>query len=156
MDNLNTVIQNPGSKLAFRVWLGIEYCSLHPKGRFISQMPAFAFLIRGSQQELLNIYNYKVAIISEIFFNLNIPLVNACVMKCFAINLLNKTALIILHVAVKQAREIVPIRKLEESLIQDSWVSTLILFSRMSYCFFEKGQQTFKVPYTEQSHLMRA
>lgn len=72
-------------------------------------------------------------------------------MNCFAINLLNKTALIILHVAVKQAREIVPIRKLEESLIYDSWVSTLILFSRVSYWFFEKGHQTYKMPCTDQS-----
>lgn len=41
-------------------------------------------------------------------------------MNCFAINLLNKMSLIILHFAVKQAREIVPIWKLEESLIYDS------------------------------------
>lgn len=74
-------------------------------------------------------------------------------MNCSASNLLNKTALIILHVAVKQAREIVPIRKLEESHIYDNWISTLILFSRMSYWFFEQGHQTYKVPYAEQRHL---
>lgn len=80
----------------------------------------------------------SVAIICEIFCNLNIPLANACVMNCFAINLLNKTAIIILHVAVKQAREISPIWKLGVNLIYDSWVSTLILFSRMSYQFLKK------------------
>lgn len=81
----------------------------------------------------------KVAIICEIFCNLNIPLVNAFVMNCFAIDLLNKAALIILHVAVKQARQIVPTRKLEKSLIYDSlWVSTPILFSGMSCWFLKK------------------
>lgn len=74
-------------------------------------------------------------------------------MNCFAINLLNKTALIILHVAVKQSKEIAPIRKLEESLIYDSWVSTPILFSRMSCWFFEKGHQNDKVPYIQRRHL---
>lgn len=74
-------------------------------------------------------------IICKLFCNLNISLVNACVTKCFVIHLLDDAVLIIQHVAIKQAREIVPIRELEENPIYDSLINTLILFSRMSYQF---------------------
>lgn len=56
-------------------------------------------------------------------------------MKCFVINWLNNTVLIILHIAIKQAREIVSIGELAENLFYHSLVNTLILFSRMSYQF---------------------
>jgi len=55
-------------------------------------------------------------IICELFCNLDISLVNACGMKCFVINLLNNTVLIILQAARKQAKGIIPIRELQETL----------------------------------------
>lgn len=114
------------------------FCSLHPKGYLFS-----ANICIHHDKSIVTAN--KVAIICEIFCNLNIPLVNAFVMNCFAINLLNKDALIILHIAVKRARQIVPTRKLEKSLIYDSlWVSTLILFSGISCCFLKKAIKLVK------------
>lgn len=79
MDNLNTNRQRIQVVLDFSCLAGAGFCSLHPKGHLVSQIPAFT--LRRSQYQLLNISNYKVAVICEIFCNLNIPLVNACVMN---------------------------------------------------------------------------